>query len=213
MSKKHPGVNLWWREHLQGGRKKKAGADFDGEPVVDARKPPGWRGKKATREAASEEKAIAAGKAAPSADKKLASVVLASGKKTAPTAKFTPGAKHGPKKHGIKNAKNASGASGAKSASGKKHGQKFKAKKFSASAVKGASPADAKITLDGEGRPYISLVQFLKTLAVVGTGGAGKHAIRAGGILVNGVEDLRPGRKLHAGDVISIGDEKHSVVL
>ena len=77
----------------------------------------------------------------------------------------------------------------------------------------GASAADAKVTLDGEGRPYISLVQFLKTLAVVGTGGAGKHAIRAGGILVNGIEDLRPGRKLHAGDVITIGDEKHSVEL
>ncbi len=211
MSKKHPGVNLWWREHIQGGRKKKAGADFEAEPVVDARKPPGWRGKKATREAASEEKAIAAGKAAPGADKKLASaVVLASGKKTAPTAKFTPGAKHGPKKLGIKNAK---GGKDGKGASGKKHGQKFKTKKFSASAVKGASAADAKVTLDGEGRPYISLVQFLKTLAVVGTGGAGKHAIRAGGILVNGVEDLRPGRKLHAGDVVTIGDEKHPVEL
>ena len=210
MSKKHPGVNLWWREHIQGGRKKKAGADFEAEPVVDARKPPGWRGKKATREAASEEKAIAAGKAAPGAGKNLASAVLASGKKTAPTAKFTPGAKHGPKKHGIKNAKDGKGG---KSAPGKKHEPKSKAQKFSASAVKGAPAAESKVTLDGEGRPYISLVQFLKTLAVVGTGGAGKHAIRAGGILVNGVEDLRPGRKLHAGDVVTIGDEKHLVEL
>ena len=82
MSKKHPGVNLWWREHIQGGRKKKAGADFEAEPVVDARKPPGWRGKKATRQAASEEKAIAAGKAAPGAENKFVSTGLAAGKKT-----------------------------------------------------------------------------------------------------------------------------------
>ena len=209
MSKKHPGVNLWWREHLQGGRKKKPGADVQAEPVVDARKPPGWRGKKATREAASQEKAIAAGKAAPGEDQKFISTGFVAGKKTAPSAKFTPGAKHGPKsKHGTKN-----GTKNGKSVPGKKHGPKSKAQKFSSSAVKGASAAEAKVTLDGEGRPYISLVQFLKTLSVVGTGGAGKHAIRAGGILVNGIEDLRPGRKLHAGDVITIGDEKHSVTL
>jgi ribosome-associated protein len=202
MSKKHPGVNVWWREHLQGGRKKKAGADVQAEPVVDARKPPGWRGKKATREAASVEKAMSAGKAAAGEEQKFISTGLVSGKKTAPTAKFAPGAKHGPKnKHG------------AKGAPGKKHGPKSKAQKFSSSAVKSAPAAESKVTLDGEGRPYITLVQFLKTLSLVGTGGAGKHAIRAGGILVNGVEDLRPGRKLHAGDVVTIGDEKHSVTL
>jgi ribosome-associated protein len=202
MSKKHPGVNVWWREHLQGGRKKKAGADVQAEPVVDARKPPGWRGKKATREAASVEKAMSAGKAVAGEEQKFISTGLVSGKKTAPTAKFTPGAKHGPK-----------GKHGQQSGPSKKHGLKSKAKKFTSSAVRDVPLAEAKVTLDGEGRPYITLVQFLKTLSLVGTGGAGKHAIRAGGILVNGVEDLRPGRKLHAGDVITIGDEKHSVTL
>ncbi|MBA3700556.1 MAG: RNA-binding S4 domain-containing protein [Planctomycetes bacterium] len=67
--------------------------------------------------------------------------------------------------------------------------------------------------LDGEGRPYITLVQFLKTIDVVGTGGAGKHTIRAGGILVNGVEDLRPGRKLHAGAVVTVAGVEHRVTL
>jgi ribosome-associated protein YbcJ (S4-like RNA binding protein) len=67
--------------------------------------------------------------------------------------------------------------------------------------------------LDGEGRPYITLVQFLKTVDAVGTGGAGKHAVRAGGILVNGVEELRPGRKLHAGDVVVVAGTEHRVTL
>jgi ribosome-associated protein len=67
--------------------------------------------------------------------------------------------------------------------------------------------------LDGEGRPYITLVQFLKHSAAVGTGGAGKHAIRAGGILVNGVEELRPGRKLHAGDVVTVAGQQRRVEL
>lgn len=67
--------------------------------------------------------------------------------------------------------------------------------------------------LDGEGRPYITLVQFLKTVDAVDTGGAGKHAVRAGGILVNGVEELRPGRKLHAGDVVVVAGTEHRVTL
>lgn len=67
--------------------------------------------------------------------------------------------------------------------------------------------------LDGEGRPYITLVQFLKSIAAVDTGGAGKHFVRAGGILVNGVEDLRPGRKLHTGDVVKVAGVDHPVTV
>lgn len=67
--------------------------------------------------------------------------------------------------------------------------------------------------LDGEGRPYITLVQFLKTIDVVDTGGAGKHTIRAGGILVNGTEELRPARKLHAGDVVTVAGGEHRVTV
>lgn len=67
--------------------------------------------------------------------------------------------------------------------------------------------------LDGEGRPYITLVQFLKTIDAVDTGGAGKHAIRAGGILVNGVEELRPTRKLHEGDTVTVAGAEHRVTV
>lgn len=67
--------------------------------------------------------------------------------------------------------------------------------------------------LDGEGRPYITLVQFLKTIDAVDTGGAGKHAIRAGGILVNGTEELRPARKLHEGDTVTVAGAEHRVTL
>jgi ribosome-associated protein YbcJ (S4-like RNA binding protein) len=67
--------------------------------------------------------------------------------------------------------------------------------------------------LDGEGRPYITLVQFLKTIDAVGTGGAGKHAVRAGGMLVNGSEELRPGRKLHEGDTVTVAGVEHRVTL
>jgi ribosome-associated protein len=67
--------------------------------------------------------------------------------------------------------------------------------------------------LDGEGRPYITLVQFLKSISAVDTGGAGKHAVRAGGILVNGTEELRPGRKLHTGDVVKIAGAEHRITV
>ena len=67
--------------------------------------------------------------------------------------------------------------------------------------------------LDGEGRPYMTLVQFLKSINAVDTGGAGKHFVRAGGILVNGVEDLRPGRKLHTGDVVKVKGVEHKITV
>lgn len=67
--------------------------------------------------------------------------------------------------------------------------------------------------LDGEGRPYITLVQFLKSISAVDTGGAGKHVVRAGGILVNGTEELRPGRKLHTGDVVKFAGAEHKITV
>lgn len=63
--------------------------------------------------------------------------------------------------------------------------------------------------LDGTGLPYITLAQFLKFNELAESGGEAKHRVRAGGILVNGTEDLRPGRKLHAGDrVVVDGNER-----
>ena len=56
--------------------------------------------------------------------------------------------------------------------------------------------------LDGSGQPYITLAQFLKLLGRAHHGGAAKALIREGGITVNGQPEERPGRKLHAGDVV-----------
>lgn len=65
--------------------------------------------------------------------------------------------------------------------------------------------------LDGLGQPYITLAQYLKLLHIVESGGQGKHRVRAGGIKVNGTEELRPGRKLHTGDKVYIDGNERSV--
>jgi ribosome-associated protein len=67
--------------------------------------------------------------------------------------------------------------------------------------------------LDGQGRPFITLAQFLKTLNLAGTGGQVKQVIRDGGIRVNGQEELRPGRKLHDGDAVTVGGTDHRVTV
>lgn len=67
--------------------------------------------------------------------------------------------------------------------------------------------------LDGTGQPYITLAQFLKFNDLAETGGEAKHRIRAGGILVNGSEDLRPGRKLHAGDRVTVDGSERTVTI
>lgn len=165
MSKKHPGINEW-RQHLQPGRRKTGKASTPDEPVVDARKPPGWQGRAA--------KAKAKNNRPGSGDKPARPVPSTKAGKPPSTAKTPP-----------------------------------------AVPVPTVTPPKRGLErpVDGEGRPYITLVQFLKTSDVVGTGGAGKHAIRAGGFLVNGSEELRPGRKLHAGDVVTVNGVEHPVTL
>ena len=74
----------------------------------------------------------------------------------------------------------------------------------------GAAP---KEQLDGQGLPYITLVQFLKKMNLVDSGGAGKATVRAGGIQVNGSEEIRPARKLHQGDTVRFGGTAHTVTL
>ena len=66
---------------------------------------------------------------------------------------------------------------------------------------------------DGEGRPYITLAQLLKMAKLVESGGGAKHRVREGGITVNGEDEVRPGRKLHAGDVVKIDGEELTVDL
>ena len=47
---------------------------------------------------------------------------------------------------------------------------------------------------------YITLAQALKVVGVAETGGQAKVLVRTGTVLVNGVVETQPGRKLRAGD-------------
>jgi ribosome-associated protein len=47
---------------------------------------------------------------------------------------------------------------------------------------------------------YLTLAQAVKAAGLATTGGQAKHLVREGKILVNGVAEIRPGRKLLAGD-------------
>ena len=58
---------------------------------------------------------------------------------------------------------------------------------------------------------FIKLDQFLKLADIVGSGGAAKHLIRSGAILVNGDEETRRGRKLRHGDVVTINGEDYVI--
>ncbi len=64
---------------------------------------------------------------------------------------------------------------------------------------------------DGEGRPFITLAAFLKAAELAPSGGQAKARVRAGGIQVNGAEELRPGRKLHHGDAVQVDGETYDV--
>ena len=57
----------------------------------------------------------------------------------------------------------------------------------------------------------ITLGQALKAANVVGTGGEAKVLIQYGEVLVNGEVETRRGRKLEAGDVVEVGDERFEV--
>jgi ribosome-associated protein len=56
-----------------------------------------------------------------------------------------------------------------------------------------------------------TLGQALKAAGLVGSGGEAKVLIQAGEILVNGEVETRRGRKLEAGDVVEVGDERLEV--
>jgi ribosome-associated protein len=53
------------------------------------------------------------------------------------------------------------------------------------------------LALRGE---YITLAQALKVAGLAETGGQAKVLVREGDVLVNGVVEKQPGRKLRAGD-------------
>ena len=62
-----------------------------------------------------------------------------------------------------------------------------------------------------EEEPVITLGQALKASDLVGSGGEAKVLIQAGEVLVNGEVEIRRGRKLVAGDVVEVGDERLEV--
>jgi ribosome-associated protein len=57
--------------------------------------------------------------------------------------------------------------------------------------------ADGELTLRGD---HITLAQALKVVGAAETGGQAKVLVRTGTVLVNGVVETQPGRKLRAGD-------------
>ncbi|MBA2479730.1 MAG: RNA-binding S4 domain-containing protein [Planctomycetes bacterium] len=67
--------------------------------------------------------------------------------------------------------------------------------------------------LDGQGKRYITLAQFLKMIQAAESGGAAKALARTGGASVNGERETRPGRKLHHGTTVTIGGTTHTVDL
>ena len=59
--------------------------------------------------------------------------------------------------------------------------------------------------------PGTTLGQALKATSLVGSGGEAKVLIQAGEISVNGEVETRRGRRLRAGDVVEVGDERLEV--
>ncbi len=53
---------------------------------------------------------------------------------------------------------------------------------------------------------FIKLDQFLKLAGIASTGGQAKWIIQSGDVTVNGMIETRRGRKLYAGDQVSVGE-------
>lgn len=62
-------------------------------------------------------------------------------------------------------------------------------------------------------RSHITLSDLVKIQGFATTGGQAKQRVRDGGILVDGVEEVRPGRKLFGGETVTIDGEKFGVAL
>jgi ribosome-associated protein len=52
----------------------------------------------------------------------------------------------------------------------------------------------------------ITLAQALKVAGLAQSGGQAKQVVRSGAVVVNGVVETQPGRKLHSGDSFSVQD-------
>ena len=68
---------------------------------------------------------------------------------------------------------------------------------------------DNTITLRGD---HITLAQAVKVVGLVDSGGQAKILVREGEFLVNGEPEIKPGRKLRAGDRFSRAGREWVVV-
>jgi ribosome-associated protein len=59
---------------------------------------------------------------------------------------------------------------------------------------------------------FVELNQLLKLTGVCDSGGAGKILVASGAVSVDGVVELRKTCKIRAGQVVSLGDVRISVV-
>jgi len=65
-----------------------------------------------------------------------------------------------------------------------------------------------KIKLETE---FITLGQLLKEAGVIETGGQAKWFLRENSVLLNGSPEDRRGKKLHSGDVVTIGEQTFEI--
>ena len=59
---------------------------------------------------------------------------------------------------------------------------------------------------------HITLAHAVKAAGLAGSGGQAKHLVRGGSVQVNGAVETRPGRKLAAGDRITVAGEEWTVI-
>lgn len=74
-----------------------------------------------------------------------------------------------------------------------------------------AVPADAAVAASPVKDGAITLSQFLKVAEICESGGHAKARVRAGGILVNGAEELRPARQLQPGDIVTVDGDVYEI--
>jgi ribosome-associated protein len=63
-----------------------------------------------------------------------------------------------------------------------------------------------------EGKDFITLQSLLKVAGLSDSGGNAKHVITSGEVTVDGEVELRRGRKIRAGQVVSFGGQEVTVV-
>ena len=61
-------------------------------------------------------------------------------------------------------------------------------------------------------RDHVELNQLLKLTGVADSGGQGKAIVAGGEVRVDGVQELRKTAKIRAGQVVSVGDIRITVV-